>query len=179
VTRRPQVLTILCSSITRPTLCMMTLATTRLQQRPSRVLRSRLARFADGEAVAVNDNTISSMPLSRRWRFMTICGEGPESATERCRGDAGSRRPACSSGIRRAGAATGTRRGRRPPGDVAANMWSTNSTPTPIAEESAAGAAHARRYPSEPINVIRPAARRIRPAASSAGSWRKCSSLGH
>jgi len=25
--------------------------------------------------VAVNDNTIFSMPLSRRWRFMTICGE--------------------------------------------------------------------------------------------------------
>jgi len=27
--------------------------------------------------VAVNDNTISFMPLSRRWRFVTICGEGP------------------------------------------------------------------------------------------------------
>jgi hypothetical protein len=24
--------------------------------------------------LAVSDNTISSMPLSRRWRFLTICG---------------------------------------------------------------------------------------------------------
>ena len=52
---------------------------------------------------------------------------------------------------------------RRPPSRRRIGGWS-----------SAAG-----RYRSEPIVLIRPWARRIRPAASSAGSWRICSSLGH
>jgi hypothetical protein len=54
--------------------------------------------------VAVNDNTIFSMPLSRRGRFVTICGEGPRSASGAARTPARAR-PAWSSGISRAGAA--------------------------------------------------------------------------
>ena len=45
-------------------------------------------------------------------------------------------------------------------------------------EALAAGPPHAGRYPSEPIVLIRPWPRRIRPAVSGAGSWRNSSSSG-
>jgi hypothetical protein len=83
--------------------------------------------------VAVNDNTIFSMPLSRRWRFVTICGEGPgPRAVPRGRRLAPGPRARWASAVQRRVHDVGVARA----GDVAANISSTNSTPTAVAAKN-------------------------------------------
>src|SRR6478672_13513379 len=109
------------------------------------------------------------MPLSRRGRFVTICGEGPgPRAVPRGRRLAPGPRARRASAVRVPRRTTWAwparvtwprtsrkRTRRRPPSRREIGGWS-----------SAAG-----RYRSEPIVLIRPWARRIRPAAQVVGEY--------
>jgi len=112
--------------------------------------------------VAVNDNTIFSMPLSRRGRFVTICGEGPgPRAVPRGRRLAPGPRGRRASAVRvprrtwawPARVTWPLRTRRRPPSRRRIGGWSTARPPVPKRTD----------------RLDQTVARRIRPAASSAG----------